>query len=125
MLQQYAADAVLLIHFAFILFVLAGGLVVWRWHWLAWLHLPAVGWAALIELGGWICPLTPLENRLRGAAGASGYSGGFVEHYLLAAIYPRGLSRELHIALGVLVLLLNLLIYLLLWMSRRRRRLSP
>jgi hypothetical protein len=119
-LQRLAADVVLLVHFAFILFVLAGGLLVWRRRWLAWVHLPAVGWGALIELGGWICPLTPLENHLRTAAGASGYAGGFIEHYLLPVVYPQGLTRGLQISLGVLVLSLNLLIYAGLWIRASR-----
>jgi hypothetical protein len=119
-MQQLAADAVLLIHFAFVLFVVAGGLLVWRWRWLVWLHLPAVGWGAMVELGGWICPLTPLENRLRAAAGATGYANGFVEHYLMPLIYPAGLTRELQILLGFLVLAINALIYARLWWKPKK-----
>lgn len=111
MLMHLAADGVLLVHLAFILFVLLGGLLVWRWPRLAWLHLPAVAWGALIEYFGWICPLTPLENYFRQAAGAQGYSGGFIEHYLLPVVYPEGLARSGQLALGLLVLFVNALVY--------------
>ena len=99
------ADAVLVVHGLFIVFVVLGGLLVLRWPKLAWLHLPAVVWGVWIEWSGGICPLTPLEQRLRIAAGEGGYAGSFVEHYLGAAIYPEGLTRELQVALGALVLL--------------------
>lgn len=116
------ADAVLLAHGIFILFVLLGGAMVWRWPRLAWLHLPAVAWAAWVAWAGWVCPLTPMENALRRAAGQAGYSGGFVEHYLLGLIYPEGLTRGLQVGLGVFVALLNLAAYALLIRARRRRR---
>ncbi len=119
MLTRLAADLVVLLHFAFILFVLLGGLLVLRWPRFAWLHLPAVAWGILIEWAGWICPLTPLENFLRRAAGEAGYTRSFVEHYLLPIIYPGGLTREIQLVLGAFVLLLNLAIYL--WVLRRAR----
>ena len=122
MAQQTAADAVLLLHFGFILFVLLGGLLVWKWRRLVWLHLPAVLWGALIEFGGGICPLTPLENRLREAAGEGGYSGSFIERYLLPLIYPSELTRELQVLLGLLVLAVNLGVYGLLWIRHKNRR---
>lgn len=115
------ADLVLLLHAAFILFVACGGLLVWRWPRLAWLHLPAAGWGALIALAGWYCPLTPLEIRLRRLAGQQGYEGGFIEHYLLSFIYPAGLTRPLQLALGVGVIVLTTTVYALLWHRRRRR----
>lgn len=102
------ADLVLVVHAAFVAFVVAGGLLVLRWPRLAWLHLPAVAWGAAIEFGGWICPLTPLENRLRAAAGQAGYAGDFLGHWLQALLYPPGLTRELQLVLGAGVLLLNL-----------------
>lgn len=105
------ADLVVLLHLAFILFVMLGGLLVLRRRRLMWLHLPVVAWGAAIEFVGWVCPLTPLENRLRAAAGEAGYSGGFVEHYLIPLIYPAGLTRELQWLLGALVLLVNALVY--------------
>lgn len=105
------ADLVVLLHLAFILFVMLGGLLVLRRRRLMWLHLPVVVWGAAIEFVGWVCPLTPLENRLRAAAGEAGYSGGFVAHYLIPLIYPEGLTRELQWLLGALVLLVNALVY--------------
>ena len=114
------ADAVLLFHLAFILFVVLGALLLWRFPRLVWLHLPAVIWAGLIEIGGFVCPLTPLENRLRRLSGEAGYQGGFIEHYLLPIIYPDGLPRGVQFGLGVAVLVINLLAYT--WLRRRARR---
>jgi hypothetical protein len=111
MILHLAADAVLLIHLLFIAFVLLGGLLVLRWHWLAWLHLPTAAWGAVVELWHLQCPLTPLENSLRQAAGQGGYSGGFVEHYLMPIIYPAGLTPHIQVWLGAFVLLVNGLIY--------------
>lgn len=113
------ADAVLALHLAFVAFAVLGGLAALRWRWMPWLHLPALAWAALIEFGGWICPLTPLENALRRAGGAAGYPGGFIEHYLLPMLYPAGLTREVQWLLGGGLLLVNAVVYLLL--LRRRR----
>jgi hypothetical protein len=106
----------------FVLFVVLGGLLVLRWPRLAWLHLPAAVWGALIEFAGWICPLTPLENRLRRAGGTAGYAGGFVEHYLLPVLYPVGLTRGVQYVLGAGVVLVNAAVYW--WVFRRVRR-SP
>jgi hypothetical protein len=119
MLAALAADLIVLLHFSFILFVLLGALLLLRWRKLIWLHLPAVVWGAWVELSGWICPLTPLENWFRVLAGKEGYEGGFTEEYLLPLIYPEDLTRELQIAIGVGVLMLNLLIYA--WLYRRWR----
>lgn len=122
MMARLAADAVVLVHLGFILFVLFGALLLLRWRWLALLHVPAVVWAATVELLQLYCPLTPLENQLRQAAGQVGYSDGFIEHYLIPLIYPAGLTAQSQVWLGVLVLLVNLPIYLwLLWRARRRR----
>ena len=117
---RLAADLVVLVHTAFILFVLGGGLLVLRRPRLAWLHLPAVAWAVGIELTGGVCPLTPLENLLRRAAGEAGYAGGFVEHYVVPLIYPAGLTHETQLVLGLVVLLVNLLVYA--FVARRRHR---
>lgn len=122
MLASFAADFVVLIHFAFILFVVAGGLLVLRRPRAAWVHLPVVAWGAGIELIGWVCPLTPLENALRGAAGEAGYDVGFIEHYLLPLIYPPGLTRGVQVALGLFVLVVNLVIYAVVLRRRRQRR---
>ena len=105
------ADAVLALHFAFIAFALLGGLLVWRWPRLAWLHLPAAAWAAGIAFLGGICPLTPLENRLRAAGGEGGYAGSFIEHHLEALIYPGWLTREIQVGLGAIVLAVNFACY--------------
>ena len=93
------------------MFVVFGGLLVLRRRRIAWLHVPAFVWGAAIEFGGWICPLTPLENRLREMSGAGGYAGGFVERYLVPVLYPGELTREIQIALGIAVLLINLAVY--------------
>ena len=122
MLYRLAADAVLAAHLAFVLFVVCGGLLVLRTPRLAWLHLPAVTWGAYVELSGSICPLTPLEVTLRRGAGEAGYGGDFIEHYLVALIYPAGLTRELQMALGAAALLLNLIVYFVLWRRRSIRR---
>lgn len=121
MVARWLADALALLHFGFVVFVVAGGVLVLRWPRVAWAHLPAAAWGVAIELGGWICPLTPLENALRRSAGESGFTGGFVEHYLLPVLYPAGLTRTVQIGLGVGVLLLNLLVYGW-WVWRRVRR---
>jgi hypothetical protein len=112
------ADAVLVLHLAFILFVVLGGLLVLRHSRLIWLHLPMAAWGALIEFAGWICPLTPLENRLLMLGGDESYSGGFIGHYLMSLIYPGGLTRELQLLLGALVLAINGAIYFHLWQRR-------
>lgn len=116
------ADVLVAIHLVFIAFAIAGGLLVLRRRRVAWLHVPAFAWAALISLFGWYCPLTPLENRFRHAAGQAGYDGGFIEHYLLPIVYPERLTREFQIGLGVGVLALNLAVYAA--VARRWRRRS-
>jgi hypothetical protein len=120
MTYRLLADAVVVLHLAFILFVIFGGLAALRWPRLAWLHVPAAAWGALIEFGGWICPLTPLENALRERGGEAGYSGGFIDHYVTGLIYPQGLTRTMQFAAGALVLAINALVYWRLW-SRRQR----
>lgn len=115
MIYRALADAVLILHLAFMLFVVLGGLLVlWRRR-LAWLHLPAVAWGILIEIAGWICPLTPLENWLRMQGGERGYSGGFIENYLVSLIYPDGLTRELQWLLAALVMAVNTAVYFRVW----------
>ena len=118
MIDRVLADAVLFLHGLFVLFVVLGGLLALARPRLAWLHLPAVAWGALIEFAGWICPLTYLENWLRRRGGEAGYVGGFIEQYLSAAIYPEGLTREVQFALGALVLAVNAWVYWRLWRRR-------
>jgi hypothetical protein len=118
---RYLADAVLLVHAAFVAFVVLGGLWVILRPKLAWVHLPIVAWGAGIELTGGICPLTPLENYYRQLAGEQGFPGGFVEHYLLATLYPEGLTRSVQIALGLIVIAINSALYLAAWRRAKRR----
>ena len=113
-LYRVLANAVVVGHALFILFIVVGGFLAWRWHGVAILHLPCAVWGVLIEYNGWICPLTPLENSLRLRAGEQGYSGGFVEHYLVPAIYPAGLTPRIQVVLGSAVLAVNLVAYVVL-----------
>lgn len=118
---RLGADLVVLVHLAFVAFVVLGGLLALRWRWIPWVHVPVALYGAAIELVGWICPLTPLENRLRRAAGEAGYAGGFVEHYLLPVLYPRALTPTVQVALGLLVVAVNVAVYALVWRRRRAR----
>jgi len=113
-LYRLLANAVVAFHGLFILFVVLGGVLAWRWRWVAAVHIPCALWGILIEYRGGICPLTPLENSWRARAGQQGYAGGFVEHYVLPVIYPKGLTAGVQVALGTLVLTVNLLAYSLL-----------
>ncbi|MCK4841882.1 MAG: DUF2784 domain-containing protein [Methylococcales bacterium] len=112
------ADLIVLIHFAFILFVIFGGILVMKWRKCIWLHLPAVVWGVLLELFGGFCPLTTLENVLRHHSDSEPYSSGFIEHYIIPLIYPTGLTREIQIILGITVIIINLLIYTLIFKKR-------
>lgn len=114
------ADLVLAVHGLFVAFVVFGGLLALWKRWIAYLHLPALAWGALVIGMGWICPLTPLEVSLRQRAGDQGYDGGFIEHYLVPLIYPEAITRETQIILAVLLMAGNLLIYAL-WARRGRR----
>jgi hypothetical protein len=120
MIVRVAADAVVLLHLAYIVFVAIGGLLVLRWPKLAWVHLPAAAWGVLVELTGWICPLTPLENRLLVATGGATYSGGFIDRYIMPIVYPPGLTPSLQIGLGCAVIALNLMAYGLIFRYRQR-----
>ena len=101
---------------------MGGGALLLVWPRIAWLHLPAVVWGAYAELTSTICPLTPLENALRLRAGQAGYSGGFVEHYLLPIIYPAGLTAHVQTLLGAIVIAINVVFYAIAWRRRRRQR---
>jgi hypothetical protein len=108
MWYRVGADVVVVIHLLFIAFVAGGAFLAWRWPLIIWGHIPAVIYGALIEFAGFTCPLTVLENDLRLDAG---YSGGFIDHYLIKVIYPPGLTHGMQIGLGVLVLLVAMLGY--------------
>jgi hypothetical protein len=115
------ADVLVGIHLLFVTFVVGGGFLLVRWPKLAWLHLPAAMWGAFIEFSGGICPLTPLENRLRELGGAAGYEGDFVERYLLPILYPAQLTLSLQQVLGAIVVGVNLVAYALAYRAWRRR----
>jgi hypothetical protein len=121
MVNSFLADLVLVVHLAFIVFVVAGGLLALRWRWVPLVHLPAAFWGVFIEITGRICPLTPLENTLRRAAGDSGYSGGFIEHYLVAIVYPPGLTYTGQLILAGFVVLANAVVYSVVWRRQVRR----
>lgn len=120
MTYGFLANLVLAAHLAFVLFAALGGLLAFRWRLAPLVHVPAVAWGAFIETGGGICPLTPLENRLRRAAGGAGYDEGFVEHYLVALLYPSTLSRNTQFILALLLVGLNVAIYSVWWTRRGR-----
>jgi hypothetical protein len=125
MIFRWLADGVALIHTGFVLFVVVGGLFAVRWPRLAWAHVPAAIWGVLIEYAGWTCPLTPLENALRDRAGEAGYAGGFVEHYVLRALYPSGWTTAMGRVLGSIVLVINVVVYTYLVKRWRVRRTTP
>ena len=111
MIAKIAADFLVVIHLAFIVFVIFGGLLVLKWGKVSMFHIPSVLWGALIEFRGWVCPLTPIENYFREMAGSAGYSNGFIDYYLMPVIYPEGLTEGIQIALGIIVLTVNLCVY--------------
>ena len=122
MMYPLLADLVLIVHLAFVVFVLCGGLLVLRWRWIAWLHLPAAVWGAVVEFTGWICPLTPLENWLRVQAGQTGYRSDFVAYYLLPVLYPGDLTRDVQLMLSTVVLAINISVYGWLWRRTQSHR---
>jgi Protein of Unknown function (DUF2784) len=115
-----SAGVIVALHFAFVVFVVLGGLLALRWPRVVWLHVPAVVWGSLVEFTGWICPLTPLENRLRRAGGEASYQGDFIAHYILPALYPDGLTRSDQLVLGGIALTVNAAIYALVIVRHRR-----
>ena len=114
------ANLVLIVHLAFVVFVLCGGLLVLRWRWIAGLHVPAIAWGAFVEFSGWICPLTPLENWLRAQDGDISYRSDFIAQYLLPVLYPGDLTRDLQLLLGTVVIVLNAAVYWWLWQMQAR-----
>jgi Protein of Unknown function (DUF2784) len=122
MLWSLLADALVVVHFAFTVFVIFGGFLAWRWRWLIWAHPPALAWGCWVEVSHSICPLTPLENHLRQLGGESGYQGGFLAHYLVRVLYPPGLTWHVQWELAALLFLINLIAYGGLLARRRVRR---
>lgn len=116
-----AADLILLLHFSFILFVIFGALLMLYRRWFIWFHVPIALWGATVNLMGWVCPLTPLENQYRAAAGQAGYEGGFVQHYIQPLIYPENWTTNLGLVLGVSVLVWNILIYSFVFYRSKKR----
>ena len=114
-MHRLLADLVLILHLAFVVFVLCGGLLVLKWRWIAWLHLPAAYWGTVVEFTGWICPLTPLENWLRAQGGQATYRSDFIAQYLLPVLYPEDLTRGVQLLLGTMVVVLNAAVYWWLW----------
>jgi hypothetical protein len=121
-LYSLLAALVVVLHLSFVVFATLGGLLVLRWPRAAWLHVPALVWGAFVELDSRICPLTPLENALRRAAGRAGYEGDFVTHYLVPILYPVGLTVDVQFALGFFLIVLNAIIYAFVWQRGRRAR---
>lgn len=121
MFYRLAADGVLLLHLAFIAFAVLGAVLVARWPRIAFVHLPAAAWGFFVELTGRVCPLTYAENALRIRAGDAGYAESFIEHYLLAVVYPDGLTREVQLVLAAAVVLINAAIYGWLLLRRSHR----
>jgi Protein of Unknown function (DUF2784) len=124
MCYRALADLVLVVHFAFVLFVVFGGALALRWPRVAWIHLPIALYGATVEFMGFVCPLTPLEVTLRQRGGEAGYAGGFIEHYITAAIYPTGLTRQVQFILGAALVGLNAVVYAVWWTrySKLRKR---
>ena len=111
MWYRLLADATAIAHFAFVLFVAFGGLLVLRWRRLAWIHLPCAIWGALIEVGNWVCPLTSYENLFRERAGLQGYGDDFIAHYIFNTIYPASLTRGVQLAIAIFVFAINTAVY--------------
>jgi len=111
----FLADLVLIVHTLFIIFAVFGGLIVLKWYKVMWLHIPCALWGALIEFFGWICPLTYLENYLREIGNGNYYESSFIQHYLLPVIYPPGLTTDIQILLGTIVIIINLIVYCIVW----------
>jgi len=122
MLDRLAADTVVALHLAFVVFAALGGMLAWRRLAYAWVHLPALAWAGFVEFSGTICPLTPLENRLRVRAGEAGYPGSFVEHYLMPVLYPAGLTPDAQKWIGAALVGLNVAIYAVALARARSRK---
>jgi hypothetical protein len=116
------ADTVVIVHLAFIVFTIAGGILIIWWRKVIWIHIPAVIWAAWIEFSGGICPLTYLENWLLGQSGSGGYHGDFTASYILPVVYPANLTRKIQITMAIIVIFVNLLVYGYIYMKKERKK---
>lgn len=116
------ADALVVVHLGYIVFVVVGALVVRHHPRMLPVHLAAVAWGAYVALAHRVCPLTPLEVALRVRAGQVGYSGGFVAHYLIPLIYPKALTPNILLAEGIFVIAVNLALYVWVWRAQRAER---
>ena len=121
MIYSFLADLLVVFHLVFILYVIAGAMLIFKWPKMLWIHLPSCFWGMTVEFTGWICPLTPWEIQLRRLAGEEGYTRSFIEHYLIPIIYPSGLTREIQMLLGGIVLIINLSLYTLILIIRRKK----
>ena len=120
MIYRFLADLVVVVHICFVLFVVLGGFLLMKWPKVIYAHVPAAVWGVLIEFGGWVCPLTPLEKALRVRGGQAGYEGGFIDHYLVPLLYPHGLNRNIQLVLGTFAFAINVLAYYRYFFLRRR-----
>jgi hypothetical protein len=121
MIYRFLADCVVVFHGAYVVFVVFGALLALKWPKVLWIHAPAAIWGVLIEYAGWVCPLTPVENHFRALAGEAGYSGDFIEHYILRALYPHGLTPTVRYVLGTFALLVNVVVYAMVLRARKKR----
>ena len=122
MLSRVLADTVLFIHFLFVLFAVLGGLLVLYKKQVAWFHIPTVLWSSIVNLAGWTCPLTPLENMFRTLAGQAGYEGGFIQHYIEPVVYPNNMPRGTELVAGVSVVVWNVVVYAFILYYWRKHR---
>ncbi len=122
---RFLAELVLLIHFSFILFVVFGGFAVLKWKRIIYYHIPAALWGIVIEITGWVCPLTPLEIELRVRAGSGFYTGGFIDRYLTPIVYPPGFTRQLQYYLAAGLIIINAAAYFLVWKKLRKSQNLP
>jgi hypothetical protein len=118
-MYSFLANLILIVHLTFVVFVLFGGLLVWKKRWIAWFHLPAAAWGIAVEFSGWTCPLTVLENWLREQGGEAGYQASFVAELLLPILYPDDLTHEVQHTLGTLVVASIVSMYCWLWIRSR------
>ena len=110
-MYEQAANLTLIVHFAFILFVVFGALLFFVTTKIIFIHLPALVWGSYIELTNSICPLTYLENWFLHKANLTTYSEGFIQNYLMPIVYPASLTKDLQIYLGIALIVINIVFY--------------